>query len=128
MAILTLWITRDGACGLVKVEILEKPTPRIKKVGYTFKGHHRLRNACRHPSRNRSRQGKRRTLGTSGPNEFVRQPLQESVKAYKRLLHDKEQNQLSAQMNSMFGDMMRNAAAAELQQRQLQQRLTGPGR
>jgi hypothetical protein len=31
-------------------------------------------------------------------------------------------------MNTMFEDMMRNAAAQELQQRQLQQRLTGPGR
>ena len=51
MSILTLWITKDGACGLVKAEILEKAIPHIKKVGYTHKGRHRVRNADRDPSK-----------------------------------------------------------------------------
>ena len=42
------------------------------------------------------------------------------------MLRDNEQSVLSAQMNTMFGEMMKNAAVAEQQQRQLQQRLMSP--
>ena len=38
VVILTLWVSSDGICGLVKVEILEKANPTIRKVGYTHKG------------------------------------------------------------------------------------------
>ena len=37
----------------------------------------------------------------------------------QRLLRDNEQNVLSTQMNTMFGEMMSNAAVAEQQQRQI---------
>ena len=38
VSILTLWVSSEGVCGLVKVEILEKAIPTIRKVGYTHKG------------------------------------------------------------------------------------------
>ena len=44
----------------------------------------------------------------------------------KHLFRDNEQNVFSTQMNTMFGEMMRNAAVAEQQQRQMQQRLMAP--
>ena len=128
MAILTLWITKDGACGLVKAEILEKATPYIRKVGYTHKGDIEYETLQVTPQGTRTTRGNKELWEQVGRMNSFATHYRDQVKAYNRLLHDKEQNILSAQMNSMFGDMMRNAAAAELQQRQLQQRLTGPGR
>ena len=55
----------------------------------------------------------------------VAKHFKDKVKALTRMLHEKEQNTLTAQMNSMFANMMQNAAAADAQQRQLQQRLMG---
>ncbi len=128
MAILTLWITKDGASGLVKAEILEKATPYIRKVGYTHKGDIEYETLQVTPQGTKVARGNDELWEQVGRMNSFANHYRNQVKAYKRLLHDKEQNQLSAQMNSMFGDMMRNAAASELQQRQLQQRLTGPGR
>ena len=55
----------------------------------------------------------------------VAKHFKDKVRLFTRMLHEKEQNMLTQQMNSMFSDMMRSAAAADAQQRQLQQRLMG---
>lgn len=57
---------------------------------------------------------------------WVAQQFKKKVEAYKRTLRDNEQNMLCTQMNTMFGETMRSAVVAELQERELQQRLTGP--
>ena len=126
MAILTLWITNDGACGLVKAEILEKATPYIRKVGYTHKGDIAYETLQVTPQGTKVARGNDELWEQVGRMNSFANHYRKQVTAYKRLLHDKEQNQLSSQMNTMFGEMMRNAAAQELEQRQLQQRLTGP--
>ena len=123
VAILTLWITRDGACGLVKAEILEKATPYIRKVGYTHKGDIHYETLVVTPEESKVARGNDELWEQVGRMNSFANHYRNQVKGYTRLLHDHEQNKISAQMNTMFGEMMRNAAAQELQQRQLQQRL-----
>jgi serine/threonine-protein kinase len=126
MAILSLWITSDGAYGLVKAEILEKATPYIRKVGYTHKGDIEYETLQVTPLGTKVGRGNNELWEQVGRMNSYANHYRRQVTAYKRMLLDHEQNALSAQMNTMFGEMMRNAAAAELQQRQLQQRLIGP--
>src|SRR5262249_12548245 len=38
LALLTVWVTTGGNCGLVKAEILQSYKTRVKKVGYALQG------------------------------------------------------------------------------------------
>jgi Protein kinase domain len=126
VALLTLWVADSGDCGLVKVEILEKASPTIRKFGYTHKGVVEYETLLVTPEGSRPARGDVDQWERVGRMNWIAQQFKKKVEVYKRMLRDNEQNMLSAQMNTMFGEMMRNAAVAEQQQRQLQQRLTAP--
>jgi len=125
MAILTVWITKDGSCGLVKAEILEKATPIIRKVGYTHKGFIEYETLIVTPEGPKVARGNDELWEQVGRMSSFANHYRNQVKAYRRMLLANEQIQLSAQMNTMFDDMMRNAAAQELQLRQLQRAIGG---
>jgi hypothetical protein len=125
VSILTLWFAGNGGCGLVKAEILQKAHPTIRKVGYTHKGFVDYETLVVTTEGATAAKGDVEQWEKVGRMNSVANHYKHKVKAYNRMLQGKEQDVLSAQMNTMFGDMMRNAAAAEQQQRQLQQRLIG---
>ena len=126
VSLLTLWFTSSGNCGLVKVEILQKAVPSIRKVGYTHKGFVDYETLLVTGEGSSLAKGDVEQWEKVGRMNSVANHFKHKVKAYNRMLQDKEQNMLSIQMNSMFADMMCNAAVAEQQQRQLQQRLVVP--
>ena len=76
VSLLTLWFTSSGNCGLVKVEILQKAVPSIRKVGYTHKGFVDYETLLVTGEGSKSRQRRCRTVGKSRPDEFRRQPFQ----------------------------------------------------
>jgi hypothetical protein len=125
MAIVTLWITHDGVCGLVKAEILEKCVPYIRKVGYAHKGAIEYETLQVTPEGMKPAKGNDELWEQVGRMNTFANHFRNQVRGYQRMLNDREQTKLSNQMNAMFGEMMRNAAAQELQQRQLQRAISG---
>ncbi len=126
VSILTVWVSSDGVCGLVKVEILEKAIPTIRKVGYTHKGFVEYETLLVTSEGSKPAKGDVEQWEKVGRMNWVAHQYKKKVEGAKRILRDNEQGVLSAQMNTMFGEMMKNAAVAEQQQRQLQQRLMSP--
>jgi hypothetical protein len=122
VAILTLWVTGAGACGLVKVEILEKTTHRVKK-GYLAQPDINYETLLVTPV------GSRLGKGDDGDWEQVGRMIsfaneyKRRFKAHTRMVKDAEKDQITAQMNVMFGEMMRNALIQEQNRRALEQRL-----
>ena len=102
-----------------------KATPYIRKVGYTHKGDIEYETLQVTPEGTKAAKGNDELWEQVGRMNSFANHYRNQVKAYNRMLHDHEQNKLSAQMNTMFGEMMRNAAAQELQQRQLQRAISG---
>jgi serine/threonine protein kinase len=125
VSILSLWIANNGACGVVKVEILEKPIPTVKRSGFTFKGVVEYETLVVTAEDAKPARGDVALWEKVGRMNWVAHRFKRQVDGYKRMLRDHEQNVLAAEMNAMFVATMRNAAIADQQQRQLQQRLTG---
>ena len=84
MAILTLWITNDGACGLVKAEILEKATPYIRKVGYTHKGDIEYETLQVTPEGTKAARGNDELWEQVGRMNSFANHYRKQVRAYKR--------------------------------------------
>jgi hypothetical protein len=123
VAILTLWVTGVGTCGLVKVDLLEKVTPRIKK-GYLGQADLVYETLQMTPEGSRTARADDADWEQLGRMLHFANVYKGRFKAYRRMVRDSEAAQIGAQMNSMFGQMMRGVAQAE-QQRMIRERAVG---
>ena len=125
VAILTVWVTTGGACVLVQVEILEKAIPRIKRVGYSIQADIEYQTHLVTPERSSLGKGIDTDWEVVGRMISFAHHYKNRVKAMKRLLQTKEQDQMTAQMNRAFGQMMQSALAEDQARLRRQQALTG---
>ena len=125
VAILTVWITGDRACALVKVEILEQTSFRVLKgfgIGQADIEYETLVVTPDDSSLVKVADTEWEQVGRL--NLFAKYH-KGRFNALRKMLGAAEQNQMTAQMNAMFGNMMRNAAADDLRRQQMEQRLIG---
>jgi hypothetical protein len=124
VAILTVWVTDSGACRLVKVENLEKATTR---VGRGYKQTPRVEYQTLAVTPVEARRLKGDDLEWEKPERWLHfaNLSKHRVIAAKKKMKDNEADQIGAQMNNMFGQMLKNVMDAEQQRLQLQRRLMG---
>ncbi|HZW30102.1 MAG TPA: protein kinase, partial [Isosphaeraceae bacterium] len=124
VAILTVWVTGDGDTRLVKAEILEKTTYGVKP-GYKHIPYVEYQTLAVTPVESR------RLKGDGIEWEKLERLLhfanlyKNRFNAAKKKMKDIETDRIGAQMNSMFGQMMKDVMALEQQRQQLQRRLMG---
>src|SRR5262249_10334011 len=108
LAILTLWVTRNGNCALVKVEILEDYKTRVKKVGYSLQGDIEYTTLLVTAEGAKPGKGNDLEWEKVGRMNSVAKAWKGQVNAYKMRIKDVELNQVAAQMNAVFQESMQS--------------------
>jgi hypothetical protein len=124
VAILTVWVTDAGAIGLVKVEIWEKSIPGFGK-GYKQIPHVEYQTLAVTPVESRRLKGDATEWEKPERLLHIANVEKNRVLAAKKKMRDNEMDRIGDQMNSMFGQMMKNVMAQE-QQRQQRERMLMP--
>ena len=124
MSILTLWFTRDGAGLLVKVEILEKATPRVKRVGYSVQADIEYETLLVTTEETRPFTANDAEWEQVGRMHSYAKAYKSRFKAYKQMVSNAQMNMIQTQMNGLFQNMMQSALIEDQKRLQLQRQLT----
>jgi hypothetical protein len=122
-AILNVWVSQTGECGLVRVEILQEAHPRIGK-GYKHKPSVRYETLEVTPERYGSVEVEDKEWEQPGRMGPLAKRFKDQVLLQQLRWRTLTENQVAAQMNNIFRDAMQSVANQE-RQRQLFQRGVG---
>ena len=129
LAILTIWITSSGECGIVQVEILQEFKIGRKPgfLGGQADIDYLTRVVTPDQSHDVNKADDAPWQEVGRMNRFY-QHYKNLVNLMRKNAQTNEMLSQTASMNRAYGDMMKGAAANAAAERGLQQRLTGPGR
>jgi len=122
MAIVSVWVASDGTCQLVKAEILQRYITGFKK-GFVPRGDVDYETLVVTPQGSNLAKAEDADWEQPGRMLHFANAYKNRVLAFKNMLQANEQAKLQSVMGNMWGQMMRDAAAKEAQDRQLRQRL-----
>ncbi len=120
-AMLTLRVTKAGACALVAVEILQKPYPRLRSGIVPDMEYETLAVG---PDGARPAKGDDKDWETERMLKLARY-YKGLLRAHKPMFQYMQMGQIQAAMTTIWGNVMREAAAQDAQQRALQQKIGG---